>query len=173
MFLRIFFLVLAEFYLERAQSAAEKSCRRALTSFSVLSNIRRVSRGSRGMSRTSRCFAALFFQLGGPNALIAAEPFLCPRLADFSFAGMEVCRPEKFLSTTRAAKCGDFVFRVMNKFGTNGLAAARRTKLLATARRSTDHNARGEGGGAWRCRRLISRTRFQEESHGGPGLHVG
>jgi hypothetical protein len=95
------------------------------------------------MSRTSRCFAALFFQFGGPNALTAAERFLYPR-ADFSFASIGVCFPAKFVSTTRAAKFGDFIFQVMNKSGTKPLAAAKRTELLATAKRSTAHNARGK-----------------------------
>ena len=87
------------------------------------------------MLRTSRCFAALFFQFGGPNALSAAEPFLHPRLVDCPLASVGVCSPEKLFFTTRAAKFADFVFRVMNKMGTNS---------LATAERSTDHNARGK-----------------------------
>jgi hypothetical protein len=95
------------------------------------------------MSRTSRCFAALFSQLGGPNALTAAEPFLYPR-ADFSFASIGLCFPAKFVSPTRAAKFGDFIFQVMNKLRTKPLAAAKRTELLATAKRSTHHNARGK-----------------------------
>jgi hypothetical protein len=44
------------------------------------------SKGVQGMMlRTSRCFARIFFQLGGPDALQAVERFLFLYLADFFF----------------------------------------------------------------------------------------
>jgi hypothetical protein len=39
------------------------------------------------MVRTSRCFAGISFQLGGPHALVGVERFLCHlRFSDFLFA---------------------------------------------------------------------------------------
>jgi hypothetical protein len=57
------------------QKAFQNFSRNALTRFSILSNIRRVSGGSRGMVRTSRCCAGIFFQFGGPNALSGGARF--------------------------------------------------------------------------------------------------
>jgi hypothetical protein len=46
------------------------------------------------MVRTSRCFARISFQLGGPQALAGVERFLCPlRFSDFFFA--------RFISTAK------------------------------------------------------------------------
>jgi hypothetical protein len=43
------------------------------------------SKGVPGMLRTSRCFAGIFFQLGGPDALPGVERFLFLHLANFHF----------------------------------------------------------------------------------------
>jgi hypothetical protein len=46
------------------------------------------------MVRTSRCFAGISFQLGGPHALVGVEGFHCHlQFANFFFA--------RFFSTTR------------------------------------------------------------------------
>jgi hypothetical protein len=47
------------------------------------------------MVRTSRCFAGIFLQLGGPQALVGVERFRCPlRFSDFLFA--RFCSTAKF-----------------------------------------------------------------------------
>jgi hypothetical protein len=48
-----------------------------LTNFFNLSNIQPVTRRSRGMARTSRCFLTEFFKLDGPSTLAAADAVPC------------------------------------------------------------------------------------------------
>src|SRR4029077_4163085 len=71
------------------------SRRHALTSFSILSNIRLVSWGSSGMVGASRCFASNFFQLGGDHALEGLQRFSDPGLAD------SLCTPAPLHSATK------------------------------------------------------------------------
>jgi protoheme ferro-lyase len=57
------------------------------------------------MLRTSRCFGGIFLQLGGPEALLGAERYLCEfHFADFSSARITLSYLTKFLFTTRARK---------------------------------------------------------------------
>ena len=73
-------------------------------------------KGVQGMLRTSRCFAGIFFQLGGPDALssVAPHPYQF-RFADFSFAQA-------------------LVSNVIRPPG---------PRLFATAKRPTEHKRRG------------------------------
>ena len=52
-------------------------------------------KGVQGMSRTSRCFAEIFLQLGGPGTLSSAErnPYQFP-FADFSFSASAHIAPD-------------------------------------------------------------------------------
>src|ERR1700688_3731523 len=68
--------------------------RHALTSFSILSNIRLVPGGSSEMVGASRCFASNFFQLGGDHALAGLQRFSDPSLAD------SLCKPAPLRSAT-------------------------------------------------------------------------
>src|ERR1700730_9204584 len=57
------------------------------------------------MVRTSRCFARLLSQFGGPHALVTVQRYLCDlHLADFSFARFTHCPPAIFFSTGRTKK---------------------------------------------------------------------
>ncbi|HXM94646.1 MAG TPA: hypothetical protein VOA64_10410 [Candidatus Dormibacteraeota bacterium] len=57
------------------------------------------------MARTSRCFARLLSQFGGPHAPVTVQRYLCDlHLADFSFARFKRCPPVIFFSTERAKK---------------------------------------------------------------------
>jgi hypothetical protein len=63
------------------------------------------------MVRTSRCFAGISFQLGGPDALLGVVRFRCNLpFADFSFAHFQLSSAAKFfvLSSNLEAigKCG-------------------------------------------------------------------
>jgi len=49
------------------------------------------------MSRTSRCFAALFSKFGGPDALPAVEQLLCPHPADSLFTSIERPLPARIV----------------------------------------------------------------------------
>jgi hypothetical protein len=43
------------------------------------------------MVRTSRCFAGIFFQFGGPDTLVGVERFRCNSpFADFAFARFQL-----------------------------------------------------------------------------------
>jgi hypothetical protein len=61
------------------------------------------------MSRTSRCFAALFSKSGGPDALPAAERFLYLHPTDFFLASVESLFPARFF-VSHKANCLPIVF---------------------------------------------------------------
>ncbi len=57
------------------------------------------------MARTSRCFARLLSEFGGPQALVVVQRHLCDlHLADFSFARFARCTLAILFSTGRAKK---------------------------------------------------------------------
>src|SRR6266404_4315966 len=69
----------------------------ALTCFCILSNIRPFPGGSSVMVRTSRCFAGISFQFGGPNTLRGVERFRCNLpSADFFFTHFQLFSAAKF-----------------------------------------------------------------------------
>jgi hypothetical protein len=52
------------------------------------------------MVRTSRCFAGIFSQLGGPDTLVGVERFRCNLpFADFSFALFQLYSAANFFVT--------------------------------------------------------------------------
>jgi hypothetical protein len=83
-FRREFHRTLADFI---ARASDLYLCSHALTNFSVLSNMRFVLGGSRGMLRASRCLGTVFLHLSRPATLSAAEPLPCSSpFADKSIA---------------------------------------------------------------------------------------
>jgi hypothetical protein len=100
------------------------------------------SKGVQGMLRTSRCFAGIFFQLGGPDALLGVERYPYQfHFADFLFASfthIALRSLTRFFFATHALR-----FSAIRKLGPDLFATAKRTKLFATAERLTAHNLGG------------------------------
>jgi hypothetical protein len=66
------------------------------------------------MLRTSRCFAALFFKSGGPDALPAVAQFLDLHSTDFSTASIESLFPATFFASHKS-RCLPIVLPVTKR----------------------------------------------------------